>query len=106
MPVTKTGLGGDGQSGNKCGMNSGHNQPERDETYNWHFVDIPKDARGFSDALGLAKAAWVDDGGSVDEQYYRQQVKVVDERLALARLRLAALLNGVLGHVSPQEFRH
>jgi len=27
----------------------------------------------------LAKAAWVNDGGSVDEQYYRQQIKVVDE---------------------------
>ena len=23
-------------------------RPERDETYNWHFVDIPKDAQGFS----------------------------------------------------------
>ena len=22
---------------------------DRDETYNWHFVDIPKDASGFSD---------------------------------------------------------
>jgi hypothetical protein len=31
---------------------------------------------------------------------------VVDERLALAGLRLAALLNEVFGHVSPQEFRH
>jgi len=54
----------------------------------------------------LAKGAWVSDGGSVDEQYYRQQIKVVDERLALAGLRLAAVLNEVLGHVSPQEFRH
>ena len=25
-------------------------RPERDETYNWHFVDIPEDAHGFSDA--------------------------------------------------------
>jgi len=31
---------------------------------------------------------------------------VVDERLALAGLRLAALLIEVLGRVSPQEFRH
>ena len=36
----------------------------------------------------------------------RQQIKVVDERLSLARLRLAAVLNEVLGRVSPQEFRH
>jgi hypothetical protein len=40
----------------------------------------------------------------VDEQYYQQQIKVVDERLA--GLRLAALLNEALGHVSPQEFWH
>ena len=50
-----------------------------------------------NESLALAKAAWVNDGGSVDEQYYRQQIKVVDERLALAGLRLAALLNEVLG---------
>ena len=24
-------------------------RPERDETYNWHFVDIPESASGFSD---------------------------------------------------------
>jgi len=36
-------------------------------------------------------------GGSVGEQYYRQQIKVVDERLAFAGLRLAAVLNEVLG---------
>ena len=24
-------------------------RPDRDETYNWHFVDISKDASGFSD---------------------------------------------------------
>ena len=59
-----------------------------------------------NESFALAKAAWINDGGSVDEQYYEQQIKVVDERLALAGLRLAALLNEVLGHVSPQEFRH
>jgi len=42
----------------------------------------------------------------VDQQYYPEQIKVVDERLALAGLRLAAVLNEVLGHVSPREFRH
>jgi hypothetical protein len=53
-----------------------------------------------------AVVAGLNDGGSVDEQYLRQQIKVVDERLASAGLRLAALLNEVFGHVSPQEFRH
>jgi hypothetical protein len=32
----------------------------------------------------LAKVAFVNDGGSVDEHYYQQEIKVVDERLALA----------------------
>jgi len=59
-----------------------------------------------NESFALAKAAWVSDSGSVDEQYYRRQIKVADERLALAGLRLAALLNEVLGHVSPREFRH
>jgi hypothetical protein len=59
-----------------------------------------------NESFALAKAAWVNDGGSVDEQYYRQQIKVVDEQMALAGLRLADLLNEVFGHVSPQEFRH
>ena len=59
-----------------------------------------------NESFALAKAAWVNDGGSVDEQYYHRQIKVVDERLALGGLRLAALLNEVLGHVSPQEFQH
>ena len=59
-----------------------------------------------NESFALAKAAWVNDGESVDEQYYEQQIKVVDERLALAGLRLAALLNGVFRRVSPREFRH
>jgi len=65
-----------------------------------------KPADWANESFALAKAAWVNDGASVDEQYYQQQIKVVDERLALAGLRLAALLNEVLGQVAPQEFRH
>jgi len=45
-----------------------------------------------NESFALAGAAWVNDGGSVDQQYYRQQIKVVDQRLAPAALRLAALL--------------
>jgi hypothetical protein len=40
-----------------------------------------------------AQAAWLSDGEQVDENYYKSQIKVVDTRLALAGLRLAALLN-------------
>ena len=39
------------------------------------------------------QAAWLNDGEQIDENYYKSQIKVVDTRLALAGLRLAALLN-------------
>lgn len=45
----------------------------------------------------FAKQAWLSDGGSVDEAYYKANIGIVDERLALAGLRLAALLNQALG---------
>lgn len=44
-------------------------------------------------SLALSKAALLPQQGIVDEAYYRAQIPVVDERLALAGLRLAALLN-------------
>lgn len=40
-----------------------------------------------------AKSAWLNDGGQVDDSYYKKEIPVVDERLALAGLRLAAVLN-------------
>jgi hypothetical protein len=33
------------------------------------------------------------DGAQIDEVYYQKEIKVVDRRLALAGLRLAAVLN-------------
>jgi hypothetical protein len=41
----------------------------------------------------LAKAALVPAHGNVDEAYYQSQIAVVDTRLALGGLRLAAVLN-------------
>ena len=73
----------------------------------WRIIQfLGRSPKLTNESFALAKAAWVNDGGSVDEQYYSQQIKVVDERLALAGLRLAALLNEALGQVSPREFRH
>jgi hypothetical protein len=43
--------------------------------------------------LGYAQSAWLADGAQIDENYYRKEIKVVDQRLALAGLRLAAVLN-------------
>lgn len=45
----------------------------------------------------LARKVWVNDGISVDQGYYRSVIGALDERLALAGLRLAALLNQALG---------
>jgi hypothetical protein len=44
----------------------------------------------------LAKAALLPAHGVVDDAYARKELPVVDERLALAGLRLAAILNGNL----------
>jgi hypothetical protein len=48
------------------------------------------------------QAAWLDDGGVIDDAYYNIQIQVVDKRLALAALRLAALLEDVFG----TSYRH
>jgi S1/P1 Nuclease len=45
----------------------------------------------------LAKKVWVNDGGSIDENYYRANIRILDNQLALAGIRLAALLNETLG---------
>jgi TonB family protein len=50
-----------------------------------------------NDSHKYAEAAWLNDGEQVDENYYKSQIKVVDTRLALAGLRLAALLNDAFG---------
>jgi hypothetical protein len=44
----------------------------------------------------LARVALVPNHGDVDETYYRRYIPVVDERLAVAGLRLAKLLNEAL----------
>jgi len=49
-----------------------------------------------------AQDAWLDDGSNIDESYYNSQIKVIDQRMALAGLRLAALLNDVFTQSQPQ----
>ena len=44
----------------------------------------------------LAKEALVKPDTNIDEGYYRRHIGVIDERLALGGIRLAAVLNGVL----------
>ena len=50
----------------------------------------------------LGKAALLPPHGRVDEAYYRAQISIVEQRLALAGVRLAALLNEVLTASPPQ----
>jgi hypothetical protein len=40
---------------------------------------------------------WVSNGASIEEAYYQANIRLVDERLALAGIRLAGLLNETLG---------
>jgi hypothetical protein len=44
----------------------------------------------------LAKEALVKNGSNIDEGYYRRHITVIDERMALAAVRLAASLNRIL----------
>lgn len=50
----------------------------------------------------LAQSALVAQNGLVDEQYYRAHISEIDQRLALAGLRLAALLNRSLTSDPPK----
>jgi len=57
-------------------------------------VGTPKDWAEQSWALG--KAALVRNDTNIDEDYYRKQIPVIEERLALAGVRLAVVLNRTL----------
>jgi hypothetical protein len=49
-----------------------------------------------NESFHLAHQIWIRDGGSVDQAYYNKDIAIVNQRLALAGLRLAALLNRAL----------
>jgi hypothetical protein len=46
-----------------------------------------------NESHSYAQSAWLHDGAPIDESYYQKEIKIVDERLALAGLRLAAVFN-------------
>src|SRR5258707_9455107 len=60
----------------------------------------PADWANESHAAG--QTAWIDNGGVLDDAYYNTQIQGVDSRLALAGLRLAALLEDVFGGLAPR----
>ena len=59
----------------------------------WHGGGTPEDWA--NESLKVAKQVWVADGGAVDEAYYKANIGILDQRLAVAGLRLAELLNDV-----------
>lgn len=61
------------------------------EKFSAHTGGTPEDWA--NESFKLAKQVWVGDGGAVDEAYYRRNIHIVDEQLALAGLRLAKMLN-------------
>jgi hypothetical protein len=50
-----------------------------------------------NESFDIAHQVWVNVGSAIDENYYRRNIHIVDEQLALAGLRLANLLNEALG---------
>jgi S1/P1 Nuclease len=52
-----------------------------------------------------ALQVWVSNGAAIDETYYQANIWLVDERLALAGVRLAALLNDTLGNIPTKQFK-
>jgi hypothetical protein len=63
----------------------------------WNNVPLGGPVEWAMQSHDLANAALLPSGGNADEAYYRAQIGVVDMRLALAGVRLAAVLNEVLG---------
>jgi len=67
----------------------------------WDAVAIGSPSEWAMESHALAKVALLPPQGVVDEGYYRAQIAVVDQRLALGGLRLAAWLNRSLADLPP-----
>jgi hypothetical protein len=59
----------------------------------WHELAIGSPSEWAMESHALARAALLPSGGIVDEAYFRAQIPVIEQRLALGGLRLAAWLN-------------
>ena len=70
--------------------------------YSWDTVAIGSPAEWAMESHALARAALLPAQGIVDDAYYRTQIAVVDKRLALGGLRLAAVLNHSLPAAPPR----
>lgn len=70
-----------------------------------YLQDGGKPVEWANESARLAQKAWVKDGAELDERYYDEQIRVVDRQMALAGLRLAALLNATIGKMTVRDFR-
>lgn len=62
----------------------------------WFSQPVGTPAQWAEQSWALAKAALVANDTNLDEAYYRKHIGVIDERLALGGVRLAAVLNRAL----------
>ena len=69
----------------------------------WTTADPGTPADWAMQSHALGKAALVGPKTNIDEAYYKAQISVIDDRLALAGLRLAALLNRSLATLPPSR---
>lgn len=67
----------------------------------WERVPTGVPAEWAVESFLLAKPALLPPHANVGEAYYRAQIPVIDKRLALAGLRLAALLNAIFTSAPP-----
>ena len=112
--------GGDPARPNPCNLHAvwdsrliGHRKLEDDEYVavlrklivdkRWGAQPAGTPAQWAEQSWRLAKEALVQPNTNIEEGYYRRHITVIDERLALAGVRLAAVLNRVL--VSPPATR-
>ena len=56
------------------------------------------------ESFHLAQRVWLEDGARVDERYFRRNVPVAEQRIALAGIRLAGLLNAALANHANQRY--
>lgn len=68
----------------------------------WDTLPVGTPESWAIESHGLAKLALLPAKGEVNEAYYRAHIPVVDRRLALGGLRLAALLNHSLPRLPPR----
>jgi hypothetical protein len=69
----------------------------------WVAKETSSPAQWAMESHALAKVALLASGGVVDEAYFREEIAVIDERLALGGLRLAVWLNRSLVDAPPAQ---